>query len=287
MEALAELAAKGWEVRQRHFPPTLRLAYPIQTKAISVTGTACELNCAHCGGAYLRHMKPLSDIEDGEKKLGTSCLVSGGCDGAGRVPLMQHVSRLMELKQERRYNIHVGLVDDAELATIAYLADKVSFDMVGDDTTIREVFGLDRTVDDYADCYRKLRACCAVVPHICIGLHGGEIRGEYRALEILEQLGADSVTFIIFTPTKGTRFAECAPPNLAATVELLATAREKFAKVPLQLGCMRPGGRYREAVDQWAVRTGINAIVNPAPAAVRLAEELGLTIVRQWECCVL
>jgi uncharacterized radical SAM superfamily protein len=50
---------------------------------------------------------------------------------------------------------------------------------------------------------------------------------------------------------------------------------------------MRPGGRYREEVDRWAVRLGVNAIVNPAPAAIREAEELGLAVERRWECCVL
>lgn len=287
METLEQLAAKGWEVRQRNFPPTLCLAYPAQTQAISVTGGDCQLNCAHCGGAYLKGMKPLSEIVSRGERLAASCLVSGGCTAEGKVPIAAHAAALAAMKKNSRFNLHVGLVDDDEIADIARIADKVSFDFVGDDATIREVFGLDRTVEDYANCYRKLRACCPVVPHICIGLHGGEIRGEYRVLELLKELGADSLTFIIFTPTRGTRYAGYPPPDLTETVTLLAAARQMFAEVPLHLGCMRPGGRYRAAVDQWAVRLGVNTIVNPVPAAVKLAGELGLMTVRQQECCVL
>lgn len=287
METLEQLAAQGWAVRQQHFPPSLCVARPAKTQAISVTGTDCQLDCAHCGGVYLKGMKPLSEIISRGEGLAASCLISGGCTTAGKVPIASHAAALAAMKQGSRFNLHVGLVDDDEIADIARIADKVSFDFVGDDATIREVFGIERTVDDYVRCYQKLRACCPVVPHICIGLHGGEIRGEYRALDILKELGADSLTFIIFTPTKGTRYAGYLPPDLAATVKLLATARQLFADTRLNLGCMRPGGRYREAVDQWAVRLGMNTIVNPVPAAVKLAGELGLTIVNQQECCVL
>lgn len=287
METLEQLVAKGWEVRQRNFSPSLCVAHPAKTQAISVTGDNCQLNCAHCGGVHLKGMKPLSDIISRGEELAASCLISGGCTAEGKVPIAAHAGRLAAMKQGSRFNLHVGLVDDNEIEDIAKIADKVSFDFVGDDATIREVFGIERTVEDYVSCYQKLQACCSVVPHICIGLHGGEIRGEYRALELLKELGADGVTFIIFTPTRGTRYAGYPPPDLSATVELLVTARQMFADTKLNLGCMRPGGRYREAVDQWAVRLGMNTIVNPVPSAVKLARELGLTIVSQQECCVL
>ena len=93
-------------------------------------------------------------------------------------------------------------MNETEISQIAGIADCVSFDFVGDDQTIHEVFGLQRTVDDYTQCYQNLRKQVKVMPHICIGLHGGEIRGEYRAVEILQELGIDALTFIIFTPTR-------------------------------------------------------------------------------------
>jgi len=50
---------------------------------------------------------------------------------------------------------------------------------------------------------------------------------------------------------------------------------------------MRPGGEYRSRLDALAVRAGVNGIVQPAPAARRLAASLGLEAVPGDECCVL
>ena len=60
-----------------------------------------------------------------------------------------------------------------------------------------------------------------------------------------------------------------------------------FPQVPLYLGCMRPGGRYRESLDQLALQAGINKIVQPVPALRQLASDLGLTVIRGEECCSL
>ncbi|MBC8016209.1 MAG: radical SAM protein [Sporomusaceae bacterium] len=258
-------------------------AYPKSTKSISVTEGHCEQDCAHCGGHYLKHMLPISAIEESNA---ASFLISGGCRD-GTVPISQHIAELKALKQGRRYNLHVGLVNEAEIAEIAEIADCISFDFVGDDETIREVFGIQRTVSDYVHCYTELRQQVKVMPHICIGLHGGEIRGEYRAVELLRELGMDGLTFIIFTPTRGTRYADCLPPNMEEVVTLLKWARQACPLVPIHLGCMRPGGRYRSEIDQWAVKIGIDTIVNPTPKAVALAKELGMSILRKEECCVL
>jgi hypothetical protein len=261
-------------------------AYPQKTKPVSVTGTKCELNCAHCGGHYLQHMQPLAEAAAGADSS-SSWLVSGGCRADGSVPIGEYLDKLAEVKQDRRYNMHVGLVSDTEIDKLAVVADCVSFDFVGDDTTIQEVFGNGRQVEDYIKCYQSLSRKVRVMPHICVGLKGGEICGEYRALELLKELGTEALTFIIFMPTRGTRFADRKPPRILEVARLLTYARLNFPDIPVNLGCMRPGGRYREEIDKWAVRIGFNSIVNPAPAAVTLANKLDLTITRGEECCVL
>lgn len=265
----------------------ITFSYPVQTQAISVTGTECNLNCAHCGGHYLKSMKPLADVKTERDIRGKSCLISGGCTAEGKVPVADYADKLAAVKNGRRLNLHVGLIDAGEMERIAAIADAVSFDFIGDDATIHEVLGLPKTVEDYVACYRQLRRRCRVMPHICIGLHGGIIKGEYEAMECLKTEGTDSLTFIIFTPTKGTRFSDCKPPELTAVIEVLTHARQAFPRIPIHLGCMRPGGRYRKDIDTWAVRLGVNTIVNPAPDAVRLAQSMGLTILRTEECCVL
>ena len=264
----------------------IRFVYPQQTIAVSITGSKCQLNCAHCGGYYLTNMTPFAAVISGERQaLGSSWLVSGGCKADGSISFEKYLKVLGEMKGKRKFNIHVGLIKKQEISGIAALADRVSFDFVGDDDTIREVFGISRTVDDYVDCYQNLRSQVPVTPHICIGLHGGRLRGELKALELLHELGADSLTLIVFTPTKGTRYADCSPPPLQEVANLFNSVRHQFSKVPINLGCMRPGGRYRRELDILAVKAGLNCIVNPALDAVALAAKLGIFITRGEECC--
>ncbi|WP_346353212.1 radical SAM protein [Azotosporobacter soli] len=282
-----EISSLGWQVRQANFSPVITFATPKRTKTISVTGSECALNCAHCGGHYLQAMQPLTELHEPADLQADSCLISGGCSKQGRVPIAQHATKLTALKQGRRYNIHTGLIDEKEIGTISRLADAVSFDFVGDDLTICEVLGLQHRVEDYVQCYSRLKNSVRVVPHICIGLHGGAIRGEYRALQLLQEMGVEALTFIVFLPTKGTKYEKHMPPPLEETIQLLARARLQFPTTPIHLGCMRPGGRYRSELDEWAVRLGVNTIVNPAPAARTAAQELGLEIRCKEECCVL
>ena len=273
---------EAWRVRQANFPPVIGFDYPLRTLCVSLTGTQCELDCAHCGGQYLKHMVP---VQQASPEGVTSCLVSGGCDHRGRIPVTAQLDAISRLRPGRIMNWHTGLIAEDEAEAIAPYVDVVSFDFVGDDDTIREVYGLEATVEDYAKAYRLLRRYATVVPHITVGLRGGRISGEYRALDILSRAGVDALTFIALIPTPGTRYAHCEPPSPEEVAELLVEARLRFPNVPIQLGCMRPRGEYRERLDPMAVQAGVNVIVSPSRAAVRLAEELGLEADRGEECC--
>jgi uncharacterized radical SAM superfamily protein len=275
---------RAWQVRLAHFPMEIEFVNPVDTAVISLTGAQCALDCAHCGGHYLRGMQPIWQARvDGA----TSCLISGGCDNLGRVPVTAHLEKIKTIRQGRIMNWHVGLIGEDEIRAIAPYVDVISFDFVGDDETIREVYSLDLTVEDYVQSYQLLRRYVRVLPHITVGLRGGEIGHEVRALEILGDLGVEGLVLIVFIPTAGTRYADHRPPEIGEVVDILAESRLCFPDKPLYLGCMRPRGRYRSELDPLAVRAGVNAIVNPAREAVRLAEELGLAIRRGQECCVI
>jgi uncharacterized radical SAM superfamily protein len=273
----------AWRIRQANFPPRIEFVYPLDTALISLTGPHCDLNCAHCGGYYLQHMTPVWRAEIGGA---TSCLISGGCDASGRVPVTRYLDQIKAIRPGRRMNWHVGLIEEADLVAIAPYTDVVSFDFVGDDETIREVYGLDRTVADYVRTYQMLRRYVRVIPHITIGLRGGVIGHEYPAMEKLQALGVDALVFIVFVPTPGTRYADRQPPQVEVVVNILAEARLRFPDRPLHLGCMRPRGEYRARLDPLAVQAGVNRIVSPAREAKQLAEKLGLSIVQGRECCV-
>lgn len=281
---LEEKLARAWAVRQAHFPDEITWSYPLDTAVLSLTGGQCALDCAHCGGHYLGGMRPIWEAEpDGS----TSCLVSGGCDPQGRVPVLAHLDRVRAWRPGRRMNWHVGFVSEDEMQTIAPLVDVVSFDFVGDDRTIGEVYGLEKTVADYEATYRLLRRYAPTLPHVTIGLRGGELGHELAALERLQALGADGLVLLVFMPTPGTRYADRQPPSPEAAAGILAEARLRFPRVPLYLGCMRPKGRYREELDPLAVRAGLNVMVSPSRAAREAAARLGLRAHKMRECCVL
>lgn len=294
-----ELMKKAWAVRAENFPMQIEFDYPEATEVVTLTGKHCALDCAHCGGHYLQGMKSVEEVthnkrtgfDTGVSRTGAdgakSCLISGGCDAAGKVPFMHSIPFIESMKQDKKLNFHVGLVNEQEADKLRELADVVSFDFVTDDATVQEVFGLGRLAEDYLHTYRILRQRVKVLPHICIGLKGGELAGEYRALELLKQEGADGLVFIVFIPTPGTRYAEKNPPSLEEVVKILAEARLSFPDKPIYLGCMRPKGRYRQELDQAAVRCGVNKIVVPTRAAVELAGQLGLQVSCGEECCVL
>ncbi len=288
VEPLNHLLQRAWQVRQAHFPPLLGVDRPQETQPVSLTGPACALDCAHCGGHYLEPMLPLAGLsQDPRLAQARSLLISGGCDRRGRVPVRAHLEQVRALRPGRRLNWHVGLIERADLEAIRDLVDVVSFDLVGDDETIAEVYGLEATVEEYRATYRMLRQQVPVIPHITIGLRGGRISGERAALRLLQEEGAEAIVFLVLIPTPGTRYAACTPPAPEEVARLLAEARLVFPETPLLLGCMRPAGPYRAELDPLAVRAGVNRIVKPHPAALDVARSLGLGLEMNQECCVL
>ncbi|MDP4160627.1 MAG: radical SAM protein [Bacillota bacterium] len=285
------LVQQAWNVRKENFTDDIIFDYPIQTESITLTGVACALNCAHCGGHYLKSMRNVEEIQiHGAMNSNypfRSALVSGGCTAEGKVPFTEHLDFLRQLKQDVRLNFHVGLLDRVEISLLKDLADVVSFDFVADRATIEEVYGLSQGPEDYCRVYQELREVVRVMPHLTLGLRGGEWCGEEKALDILQELGIDGLIFNVFIPTPETRYASRQPLPVEEVVRFLAKARIRFPNAPLTLGCMRPKGRYRLILDEAAVSMGINRLVMPTPRARHVAEEMGLRVIRGEECCAL
>lgn len=287
------LVEQAWRVRLTRRPPVIRFDSLLGTKAVSVTGRSCGRDCAHCGGHYLEDMLTPERARDllarAEGRAVRSWLVSGGCDRQGRVPLLEHEDLLRELAAASgRLNLHTGLVrNEAEARAVARYAGAISFDFVVDDATIQEVYGLPGvTGRDFIRSFELVSAEAPVLPHLLIGLAGGRVKGESRALRELARLGAAGVVLLVLIPTEGSRFAGLQPPPLAEVVRVIAEARVLLPEVPVQLGCMRPKGAYRASLDVLAVRAGVDRIAVPTPAAVREAAALGLEAVWSEECCV-
>jgi len=256
----------------------IEFVYPTRTAEISVTGKECALRCAHCNGVFLR------DIERGDPK---SYLITGGCNSEGEVPLAEHLDIIRELAKDYKLIAHTGLIGERAVEEVAPFVEAVSFNFLCDDDTIREVYGLKKSAEDYIESYKALRRHTMVYPHITIGLNGGRIVGERRAVEILSSLGAHAVVFNVLIPARGTRYANLQPPGVEEVTGIMREAKERLRDIPIYLGCMRPGGEYREAVDQEAVRLEVDRIVLPSRSAVQLAKANGLSIGSRDECCIL
>ncbi len=275
---------EAWRIRQAHHPDEILFTRPTATVPVSLTGASCALNCAHCGGHYLQHMRFIEDLTPSSE---TSYLISGGCDALGRVPITTHLEAIRRLRPGHRMNWHVGLSSETDLRAVLPYVDVISFDIVGDRETAHEVYGLDLNLEDYLRTFEALRRLAPVVPHLTIGLRGGRLSGEWAVLEALQALGVEHLILIILIPTPGTRYAGCAPPSLEDVSSVFLAARRLLPQARLSLGCMRPMGAYRQEVDALAIRAGLNALVNPTRRAEALAQEYGLRILWRDECCAL
>lgn len=317
---VAYLLQQAWEVRIANFPMEITCVTPTKTKPISVTGEDCALNCSHCGRHYLKGMQSL------EMALGTagettcvltpktatgisskaalgqgncssqgtekpqSYLISGGCTPQGKVPILPHINKLYHLKKDFRLNVHPGLVNKEEAKALAAVAEVASFDFVSSKEIIQQVYGLDKNLSDYISSYRYLVESFGVnrvVPHITIGLAKGEVTNEAEAVQILASEGISRLVLLVLRPTPGTRFGGMEPPAVEDVAGLMAQIRRLIPQIPVYLGCMRPGGSYRNRLDSIAVKCGINKIVQPAKSFQPVAKQLGLEIIYEEECCSL
>lgn len=286
---LSEKMRTAFDIKLSNFGNEIEFAYPNQTLALSTTSNKCSLKCAHCNGHYLENMIPIEDYEEKVKSRNiTSFLLSGGCSYEGDVPINTHIQTIKELKEQGyRLNAHLGLMDKESIIELCKYLDIVSFDLVFDKETIKEVYKMDKSKEDYIKTYNTIRENTEVAPHICIGLKGGKVKGEYEIIEYLQKNPPNKLTFIVLIPTKGTEYENVEPPKLEEVADVLCEARISLPNTEINLGCMRPRGVYRKELDQLAIMCGVNKIVLPSKSAKNKAIDMNMTITECKECCVL
>ena len=306
-----ELQTRAWQTRVANFPPLLGLAVPGARKydtecytntphhfaAISLTGKSCALDCAHCNRQLLETMYPAPSPQDlrqlARRLKAQGCegvLISGGADARGAVPLRRHLPAIAEMKAlGLTVIVHTGLID-APTAQGLHEAgvDQALFDVIGHSDTIREVYGLPYTPQDYERSLATLRqAGLTIAPHVVIGLHYGQLRGELNALEIIRRVGADVLVLVVLRPLPGSAMAETTPPTAESVGKITAVARLMMPRTKLTLGCARPAGRLGAQMGQQAIKSGVNIVAYPHPDTVRLAKKLGLKTEFIESCCTL
>lgn len=279
----------AYDTKVKNFGNNIEFAYPSQTLAVSITDTNCSLGCAHCNGHYLKNMTPIAEYEKDIKKRNiTSILLSGGCSQDGDVPIDTHIETIKKLKQKGyKLNSHIGLMNKENIDLVCNFLDYVSFDLVFDEDTIKEVYKINKSREEYIATYEYIKKYTKVAPHICIGLKGGKVKGEYEIIDYLEKNQPDQLTFIVLIPTRNTEYENVDPPNLDEVIDVLCETRIRLSKTKINLGCMRPRGKYRSDLDKIAIECGINKIVLPSKSCKNLALEMKLDIKESKECCIL
>lgn len=267
-------------------------AYP----AFSITGAACALQCGHCRGSILAPMLPATTPDALERQVRaiaarqglSGFLLSGGSSRRNEVPFERYLPVVKRLKADMpgiEVAVHTGLVDERRAAALAGSnVDVAMLDIIGDDATIREVYNLDRPVADFeASLAHLVAAGLDTVPHVVIGLHFGRLRGERAALDIVSRHRTRAaILVVLMTHLADERFAE---PDIADIARTFAAARSRLPDRQLLLGCARPHGLKRRAIDALAVLAGLDAIAHPADGAVTLARALGREVGVSGSCC--
>jgi uncharacterized radical SAM superfamily protein len=263
---------------------------------VSVTGTACAVNCKHCGGKVLKTMQPADTPEKLlalSERLKQHCtsgiLLSGGCFPDGSVPLTGYIPAIQKIKRELGLTVfvHTGIISlDTAVALKNAGVDAALIDIIGSDETIQETGNWNVTVKNYASSLSALQqAGLNFIPHVIVGLDDGKLKGELEALKIISAVKPSAIVVIAFTPIPGTAMAKVTPPQPADIAKVTAAARVMFPRTPLALGCVRPKGKHRAETDILALKTGVDAIAFPSEEAVTYAKSHGYTFDFSSSCC--
>ncbi len=281
----------------KHFQTEeFRQQTPQAFRPISLTGSACALQCEHCKSKILEPMVALNPREglfNLCRRLAengtTGVLISGGSQPNGAVPLKKYFPDIARAKRELglRIMVHCGVVDEPTAAGLKEAGvDGVMLDIIGDERTIREVYHLNLTVEDFDRSLAYLTQYGhSVRPHIILGLHFGKFLGEYQALNLIRRYPVHSLVLVILTPLVGTPMQHVAPPALEDIEHFFYEARTRMPDTLLMLGCARPLGEHKLAVDRAAVDYGLNGIAYPAEGIVAHARARGLKPVFSESSC--
>jgi hypothetical protein len=219
-------------------------------------------------------------------------LVSGGANRHGEVPLKKFIPAIKTIKEKDpqfKVILHTGLIrrEIAEQLKEAKV-DQILIDIIGDDDTIREVYHLNKRIRDYEETLRMLKEMGHhLAPHIIIGHHFGEIKGEWKALEMITQIGVESIVLVIFKPLFPMEKGQMKIPSPEETSRISAIARILNPSTSIRMGCIRPAHPWKVEMEKGFINSGANTIAYPLQGTIDYAKEIGLQIQFVEMCCSL
>jgi len=310
---LKELQSEAFRLRKIHFGKDLTFSIPgtisyhdntipsqeDRFAAISITGNHCDLRCEHCNGKLLESMIPAKEPETFSQTVNQlrshgalGILVSGGANQNGEVPLKRFIPSIRVIKEKYpqfKVIVHTGLVQKETAEELkGAKVDQILLDVIGENDTIREVYHLNKRVEDYEEALWMLKEMGhRLAPHIIIGHHFGEIRGEWKALEMVARVGVETIVLVVIKslhPTQKDRFEI---PKPEETSRISAVARILNPTIPIRLGCIRPAHPWKVEMEKGFIDSGVNTIAYPLQGTIDYAKEIGLETKFVQMCCSL
>lgn len=258
--------------------------------------------CKHCKGKLLGSLIPVMTCAELEKTAlvlhergAKGLLITGGCDERGKVPVDSMAMALRAIKQKTDLILiaHTGFITKEEAALLKFSGlDSIGFDVIGDMGTAKEVYGLSVRKEDYMESLRAIsEAGIMVFPHVCVGLHFGELRGEFSALQLIKDIYKtgkvmEPVSIIItgLMHVAGTPMAHVRP-DPSDFGKVITKAIEMFPDIPVVLGCAHSNGKDRNEIEKVAIASGVSGIAVPTLRTIQFAKENGYEISYYGTCC--
>lgn len=267
--------------------------------AFSVTAGACALDCDHCKAKILEPMIPATSPDMLDRKVRDlvllqdlqGFLLSGGSNRRNEIKYERFYPVIERLKRDfphLKIAIHSALIDEPRARAMASAGvDTAMMDVIGAEETIRQVYHLDRPVEDFEAALAALATTgMEVVPHIVVGLHYGRVLGEARALEIVARHRIHSLVLVVIMPFYAASGA-FETPAPAEVGRIFLEARRRIPERDVLLGCARPAGMHKRLTDAYAVMAGLDGIAFPADGAVAVANLVGRPVQQQHACCAM
>jgi hypothetical protein len=265
--------------------------------SFSITAGACGLNCDHCRAEILKPMLAATSPAMLDRKVRhliatqdlQGFLLSGGSNRRNEIPYERFYPVVEGLKRDFPHlniAIHTALTDEAGARAMAAAGvDTAMMDVIGADETIREVYHLDRPVADFEATLAALTATrMKVSPHIVIGLHYGRVLGEPNALDIVSRYPVEALVLVVVMPFYAAP-GLFAVPDAGDVGRIFGEARRRLHDRQVLLGCARPPGLHKRAVDAYAVMAGLDGIAFPADGVVGVARAIGRPFHQEHACC--
>jgi len=263
---------------------------------ISLTGKRCSLMCTNCKAILLNSMVDASSeslveiVSRNHNPCLNGILVSGGFTKDGKLFLSEdHLRQLKRIKKQYprlKMLLHCGFTDRDTAKKIAGTSlDGVLLNIIADTEAIESIYKLKGfSPQDYYLSFRYLKdAGLKVAPHIVTGLLSPLISSEYKAVDRLVDMGAESLVFVV--NKRLSKSFRDPGYDMQGFLSLVDHARARSENLKISFGCAQPSGRDKTDTEIGLLRLKIDSMAFPSEKAIEFALKHDIAFKFSEECC--